>query len=216
MNFVGHAHVARALTGSPAIVLGAMLPDFASMGRVRLGAIEHPEVAAGIALHHRTDDAFHGGEAFVRLCARTSTDLESRGLPWGASRAIAHVGTELLLDGFLLDDRDTTDAYLAAIELLADRATTSALATTGPRAPHFSDLCERVRRHGLPAAYRDPAQVADRLIVILAPRPRLAIDPSHRATLVRALEALQEEVRRERDSLVVPTRSIVLDSPLPK
>ena len=67
MNFFGHAVVAGWFEGDPRYVLGSMLPDFASMSGTRLNPVEQPEVAAGVALHHRTDDAFHGAPSFLHL-----------------------------------------------------------------------------------------------------------------------------------------------------
>src|SRR5690606_31275930 len=51
MNFFGHACVAARVDSDPRVLLGAMLPDFASMSRTRLAGSEDPAVAAGIALH---------------------------------------------------------------------------------------------------------------------------------------------------------------------
>lgn len=194
MNFVGHAHVAIVRTDAPpAFVLGAMLPDFASMGGARLLPIDHAELAAGVALHHRTDDAFHAAPEFVRLCREWGAELERRGLPWGASRAVAHVGTELLLDGFLLGDGPTRAAYLDAVAAL-EEPLLSAIRVRGPGAARWPSLLARVRAHGAPDFYGDPTSVADRLVLILASRPRLAIPETHHASLRDAMHALRRDV----------------------
>lgn len=208
MNFFGHAHVAIARTDAAPFVLGAMLPDFASMSGARLAPIEHPELAAGVALHHRTDDAFHTAPAFVRLCERWGGELDARGLSWGAARAVAHVGTEMLLDGFLLDDAPTRDAYLRALAAI-EEPLRSSVRVSGAGAERFPAVLDRIRAHGLPDFYRDPIAVADRLIRILASRPRLAVEPHHRATLERAMLALQREVELSADALVTAARAAV-------
>lgn len=219
MNFVGHAHVAIALDDAPAFVLGAMLPDFASMCGARLAPLDrasledersaaHVALEAGIALHHRTDEVFHAAPDFVRLCTEWSAELEARGLPWGASRAVAHVGTELLLDGFLLDDVATRRAYLRAIDAL-EEPLVSAIRVRGPGASRWPTLAQRVREHGPPDFYRDPALVADRLVLILASRPRLALDEIHRPILRDAMRALRRDVERAASALASAARTAV-------
>jgi hypothetical protein len=209
LNFVGHAHVAIARHDvSPALVLGAMLPDFASMGGARLLPLDHPVLAAGVALHHRTDDLFHAAPEFVRLCSTWGPALEARGLSWGASRAVAHVGTELLLDGLLLDDDATRAAYLEAVAAL-EEPLVSAIPVRGPGAARWPALLARVRVHGAPDFYRDPVSVADRLIRILASRPRLTIDEAHRATLCDAMRALRRDVEPVASALALAGRAAV-------
>lgn len=208
MNFVGHAHVALAVRDEPAFVLGAMLPDFASMCGARLVAPTHDGIAAGVALHHRTDEAFHACAEFVRLCAATSASLEARGIAWGAARAVAHVGIELLLDGLLLDDAATRDGYLRAVAALADPALS--IEVSGRGAARWPAVRERAIVHGLPDAYRDPREVADRLIRILAPRPRLAVDPGQRPVLEEAMWSLRRDVERSAGELVAAGRSSIV------
>ena len=118
VNFVGHSFIAARTSGDPVFALGAMLPDFASMIGARLAKHDHVELAAGIADHHRTDDAFHGAPTFVRLCRDEALGLEALGLGWGASRAVAHVATELILDGLLLENDRIERGYLDAIETI--------------------------------------------------------------------------------------------------
>ncbi|AKF07995.1 ACP phosphodiesterase [Sandaracinus amylolyticus] len=210
MNFVGHAHVALDHGDAPAFVLGSMLPDFASMSRARLETPSHHELAAGVALHHRTDDAFHSAPAFVRICATWGAELEQRGIGWGAARAVAHVGTEMLLDGLLLDHDATRRAYLDAVATLHDAQIVAALRVSGPGAERWPGVLERVRGHGTPDFYREPEVVADRLIQILAARPRLAIDTAHRETLRAAMHALRGDVEGAAAELVGTTRAALV------
>lgn len=84
MNFIGHAQVALWTSSSPAFVLGAMLPDFASMAGTRLAARLHssdePELAAGVSLHHLTDEVFHGSAPFIALMQEAMDALTGRGV----------------------------------------------------------------------------------------------------------------------------------------
>src|SRR5262245_38990668 len=96
-----------------------MLPDFASMSRARLAGAEDARIAAGIALHQRTDDAFHGAPTFVALYRDGCQELEAAGLGLGPARAVAHVGTELVLDGLLLDGA-AAGPYLEALAVPID------------------------------------------------------------------------------------------------
>ena len=69
MNFFGHATVASWVSNAPAVVLGAMLPDFATMIRARPPTAKQPELWRGVRLHHDTDAVFHDHPVFRELCA---------------------------------------------------------------------------------------------------------------------------------------------------
>lgn len=192
MNFFGHATVACWQHRDPRWVLGAMLPDFASMSRARLRGAEDPEVAAGIAHHHATDEAFHGAPTFLELYSRGAEALEASGVGRGPARAVAHVGAELLLDGILLDDAAAGEAYLAAVALPREPL---GLRFLGEGAERFAALHARLGEHGLPEDYRSPERVALRLEQILARRPRLSLSPEDRP-------AVTAHLHRTRDTLV--------------
>lgn len=213
MNFVGHVHIARASETDPAFALGAMLPDFASMAGGRLGPSTEPRLAAGIAHHHRTDEAFHGAPDFVRLCTEVGAALEAQGVGWGGARAAAHVGVELLLDGVFLDDAATCALYLAATRASTAPDVQPHLRLGGGDPTRWEAVLRRVREQGIPHFYRDPDLVAERLLQIFAPRPRLAIDPVHRPVLARAMRDLQPRVRDAADALV---RAAHLGHPVPE
>jgi hypothetical protein len=74
MNFVAHAHVAlRCAEANWERAFGATLPDLASMADTRIDrSLLSRSVEDGVALHHRTDTAFHALEAFhtARVCSR--------------------------------------------------------------------------------------------------------------------------------------------------
>ena len=88
MNFFGHALLAqrhKEASGEldalgavrPEFVLGAMLPDFASMLRTRPPEATLDSVRAGLTFHHRTDDAFHGCRSFLEFSQQAATFLGS-------------------------------------------------------------------------------------------------------------------------------------------
>src|SRR5262245_42901710 len=98
MNFFSHAAIARHFSEEAEFVLGAMLPDFASMIDVRLTPVRHPKVEERVRFHHLTDRVFHDLYAFRSLSHETHEALRARGLGRDPSRAVAHVGIEILLD----------------------------------------------------------------------------------------------------------------------
>ena len=88
MNFFGHALIAQrdeATRGSirAEFVLGAMLPDFASMLRTRPPSATLDALREGVSFHHQTDDAFHGSQSFLEFSRRASSFLSDSGVPRG-------------------------------------------------------------------------------------------------------------------------------------
>ena len=181
MNFFGHALVAerREATRGPVraeFVLGSMLPDFASMLRVRPPLLTLPAVQAGLHFHHLTDDAFHGSHSFLEFSGQASSFLRSQGLSRGSARAVAHVGVELLLDAALVTDR-ANEAYLSAIECaLTTRVTDHIEWQSSDGRARFTHLCHSLATRGAVRADTSPGLIAERLRNILASRPRLALD----------------------------------------
>jgi len=221
VNFIGHALVAGWRRSEPRFVLGSMLPDFAGMAGTRLrrataahdtrapaettasgdttgrgdttafGDTSRDLVAAGIALHHQTDDVFHGAPAFTTLLQEALDTLSADGVPRGTARAVGHIGVEMLIDGELLHDAALAQAYSRAI---AVESPLDALFIDAEGAVRWARLRERLLAYGVPHDYRDPDSVLRRLQVVLRGRPRLAID-AEAAPRVRAyLPALQRKV----------------------
>lgn len=169
VNFFGHAAVASWSDAAPGVVLGAMLPDFATMCDGRIDAADDAEVTRGIALHHATDHAFHTLPVVLGLMRELDDQLLARGCARGPRRAVAHIGVELLLDGELTDEPAYRAAYLAGLTcdpvlIWRDPAT----------APRFAILLERLRARGIPDDLRSPDATTTRLGHILAPRRLLA------------------------------------------
>jgi hypothetical protein len=169
MNVLGHASVALAWGGDdPAFVLGAVLPDLASMvgvrvDRSRLGGL----VGDGMRCHIDADAIFHDHPEFRAGSAALRRDLAEQGLDRGPVRAIGHAGWELLLDGTLVGS-SAEAAYWWALdvgELALD-------AIAEPDHGRWLGLLGYRRRAGV-LRYDDPPWVAERLHDLLARRPRL-------------------------------------------
>ncbi|MEQ9079462.1 MAG: hypothetical protein RLP09_36720 [Sandaracinaceae bacterium] len=198
MNFFGHAVAALWEHDDPRWVLGAMMPDFASMCGTRFREAADDVVSAGVDHHHAADLVFHGLPTFLYWCNGGAEVLEARGVGRGASRAVAHVGTELLLDGVLLERHPEARAlYLEAIQL---PAAPLGLAFHGGPEP-FEQLQSRLQDHGLPEGYRDPEEVARRLERILSRRPRLAIRDEELPTITAWLTQTRDELEERTEAL---------------
>jgi hypothetical protein len=205
MNFFGHAVVASWRSAHPAFVLGAMLPDFATMIRARPPSSSHREISLGIGFHHATDQVFHDAPTFRRLSARALTELDARGLSRGSARAVAHIGVEILLDGCLSSDRGARDAYLAALaahDELDARIEWKRERSRGD----LGDLVRALSARGVRREHQAPEIVAFRVSRALAPRPRLALDPQSAVEVRNWAEATAPEVARATDELVAEVR----------
>ena len=182
MNFFGHALIAQRheATRGPIraeFVLGAMLPDFASMLRTRPPLATIAALSAGVSFHHQTDDAFHGSQSFLEFSRQASSFLGDRGLPRGTARAVAHVGVELLLDGAFASENGANEAYLSAVACASSERVQGCIHWhTGDVSERFQHLCRSLQNRG--RFQENPASelIAERLQRILADRPRLAID----------------------------------------
>ena len=182
MNFFGHAWIAQrneATRGGARaqFVLGSMLPDFATMLGSRPPQVTLPVVHDGIAFHHRTDDAFHGARSFLEFSRQASSFLSERGLARGCSRAVAHVGVELLLDGALAAEESANEAYLSALDAgCTDHVASHIHWLANDVDARFRHLCLTLRERGAFAGHTPAEVIAQRLRNILASRPRLAMD----------------------------------------
>ncbi|HXZ84980.1 MAG TPA: hypothetical protein VEI82_05775 [Myxococcota bacterium] len=202
MNFYGHAWVALREPRSRGFVLGAMLPDLAGMARSRLEGVRDPELAAGVALHHRTDAAFHAEPRFARLCACAAAALRERGVARGPSLGAAHVAVELLLDGSLPHDAELAERFAEALAEGALPDVRGALLWRGDGAQRFARLHARLGSRDIPAVYREPARVAERVAWALGSRPRLALDARGERELGGWLAELQPQVEAAAPALV--------------
>jgi hypothetical protein len=200
VNFFGHAAVASWRDAKPAVALGAMLPDFATMCRARLDAPGDPGIAEGVELHHATDAAFHQLPVVTDLMRELAERLALAGCARGPRRAVAHVGMELLLDGVLVEEA----AYRASYErgLGYEPAGGGVRWGDAEGDERFSRLVARLRAYGAPFDLREPAAIARRLQHMLADRPRLAPDAGD-------LRAIQTCLVEERPRVEVATDELL-------
>jgi len=194
MNFFGHAAVAAWRSGDPSFVLGAMLPDFASMIRARPPETLGARLSAGVAFHHATDELFHDVVAFRELCGEGFEQLSAAGLARGSARAVAHVGVEILLDGVLADERAARRAYLTAIGEAAARPE-ACVWQSALEARAFRDLIAAMQARGVSRQHTSPAVVALRVERALAGRPRLALQQRELPAVEAWADAASHSVR---------------------
>jgi hypothetical protein len=190
VNFFGHAAVASWHDERAGVALGAMLPDFATMCHARLAPPDDAVLADGIALHHRTDAAFHTLPAVLGLMRELDDILERGGCARGPRRAVAHIGVELLLDGVLVGESAYRAAYTAGLD--ADAAGVRWREDDGPA--RFAILIARLRDRGVPDDLRDPEAIAVRLHRMLAHRPLLAPGDGDMRAIRRALGEYRHRV----------------------
>jgi acyl carrier protein phosphodiesterase len=213
MNFFGHVCVAIVRSDNPRFLLGAMLPDLASMASLRLGKLRDAELAAGVALHHHTDRLFHGAEAFRGLCESALQDLENAGVARGAARAVGHVGSELLLDGVLSADGPARTAYARALEVGLRERVEHDVGFEGDANPsRLRRLLERLSQGPLPEGYRDVDFVHARLEALLASRPRLSLAPGDSVPVRAWLEKAARSLEHQGSALLGEVRESVLRS----
>ena len=206
MNFFGHAAVASWLTTAPGIVLGAMLPDLATMSGGRIQSTDEPPVGAGIALHHRTDAAFHQLPVVLGLMRELDTALGERRCARGPRRAVAHIGVELLLDGVLIDELPYRTAYLAGLT-----HEPALVWRDADEAARFAFVLERLRTRGVPEDLKRPDAVTTRLSRILAHRPLLAPSLDDLRAIHDALVAFQPRIDIAADTVMRAMRAALDD-----
>lgn len=202
MNFFGHAVVAAWSDNRAGHLLGSMLPDFETMVRVPLVRVRDPDVERGIDFHHRTDQAFHRAPTFIQLCAKAFDEMIGRGVRRGTSRAAAHVGTELFLDGWLARDPVHVAHYLAALQI--DPSNRLEWEDQGAA---FQRLHARLAAWGAPTGYDQPGFVLARLADSLRTRPALAPQDGELRLLADQLPSLQQTVERRAPELLQEIRN---------
>ncbi|HEX3763549.1 MAG TPA: hypothetical protein VHW23_32860 [Kofleriaceae bacterium] len=207
MNYFGHAAVASwsgaaGAAADAAMALGAMLPDFCGMCGARIEAADEPAVAAGIALHHATDAAFHPLPVVTGLMRELGERLARGGCSRGPRRATSHIGVELLLDGVLVSEPGYRAAYLAGLDHQPALRWRDA-----DGEPRFAALLERLRARGVPDDLRQPEAIAVRVQRVLAHRPLLAPSPGDAAVIRDALIAFQPRVEVAAETILRALRA---------
>ncbi|MGB5813292.1 MAG: hypothetical protein WBG86_22340 [Polyangiales bacterium] len=178
-----------------------MLPDFEGMAKARIELVPDPEIQRGIDLHHETDGAFHRTPAFLGICKLGLSALTESGVRRGTARAVAHIGAEMFLDGWLAQDSTHVGPYLDALDPKVGEAI-----AWSDRGVGFDILRGRLARWGAPHDYRDPAFVLKRLEDSLRSRPRLAILENQRDALASFLPRLRSTVEHDATELLNQVR----------
>jgi hypothetical protein len=208
VNFFGHAVVARWESSDPAFVLGAMLPDFATMLGARPPSTTHAELAAGIRFHHRTDEAFHDSATFRALTHEAFDWLSAAGVRRGSARAVAHIGTEIVLDATLADDADGCDGYLLALENAVNSDVRTQVGWENLQThARFEHLCRMLCERGVMTNDVAPELVAERLKHALAGRPRLALEESSLLVVRNWVKVARPSVAARAGALIAELKS---------
>lgn len=217
MNLVGHVAVALDPESAPPSVdylVGCMLPDLATIARVR---VARPDGALGdgVRFHHACDAVFHESAWFRATNGSLRDALVAAGVETGPARACSHAGVEMLLDGRLVDD-ETVDA---SARVALDAVSTGAPAL-GPLAPLDARnvWVERLQMIGTsldPARYRDARFVAERLHRMTHGRRRIELRATHIDTVTATLREFQPRIAAAAPGVLAQVRTTVLDQEAP-
>jgi hypothetical protein len=174
VNVLGHTQVALE-TGrdDPDFVLGAVLPDLASMAGVRLASRSTlgGALGDGVGCHLRADEAFHADARFRSGAADLRRAVAGRGVASGPARAVGHAGWELMLDGTLVGGA-AEDAFFAAVREAGAAAARALAPADGER---WAAFLSRFGARTVRLRYDEPRWVAERLHAMLSRRARLRL-----------------------------------------
>jgi hypothetical protein len=186
VNAFGHAVAASWQSRDGAFLLGAMLPDLATLVGGRLARVREPGLAAGVRHHVLTDECFHAMPGFRSWEAEAAAQLREAGLRRHAARAAAHVAIELTLDGELAREPAHAAVHESAMEAARERDE-----PPWRRAPSgdWCGLIERLSEAGPPRHLSEPRVVAARVEHALGRRPRLAVAGAESRALAAWLDA---------------------------
>jgi len=205
LNFFGHAVVASWMERDARFVLGAMLPDFASMCATRIQGIDCSTIEEGVRFHHRTDVVFHAQPWFALRHRRLTRRLLERGVRRGPALGAGHVGIEIALDAVLAANRHDGGTFAGALEAASEPPQWRF--TDDTAMPRFGML---VARLGSAADSADAEVVAERVRRTLARRPLLALDADEVPRLRALLAADLEEIASSYDELLASLRAALL------
>ena len=192
MNFVAHAVVAEALGCSALVAFGSMTPDLANMVSSMTGTRSAPDMPSevlrhGSSVHVATDEAFHHHPTFVALTRLAAASMDGRR---HVNTAAAHVGIELMIDGFLLAE-NRTDSYRGALAAASPFC-------TGP----WAELMEYLVNDNPTRHYKTIDGCADRTWRILGGRRVLAEGRPSVETLQAGLHGVARDLQAAVDGLI--------------
>lgn len=215
MNYVAHCLLAE--NKSSEFRFGSMAPDLVGMARCRLqrirshndrgmlGATEL-EVQKGIDFHIKTDVAFGKQPLFKHLKRMFSSEVAVNYFPADCrlTPMFADIGTELLLDGFVVEKWPDSQAMYNETIASAGRLAMG-IATINP-----GKFIASVNEHrGTLPNYADPEVAVDMLAKRVADRPRLCIPEDLMPNVVRAFSDHKENVWQYGESLFLATQAEV-------
>jgi hypothetical protein len=192
VNFVAHAVIADTLGCSPLESFGSMVPDLANMVGAMTGTRSAPGVPEaalthGSSVHVATDEAFHHHPTFVSLTRMAAASMDGRR---HVNTAAAHVGIELMIDGWLLDEA-CSGPYPVALAAASPFC-------TGP----WAELLEYLVDDNPTRHYRTIEGCAERTWRILGGRRVLAQGRPTIEALTAGLNEVAVDVRSALDDLV--------------
>jgi len=157
-----------------------------------------PSVEEGVALHHRTDKAFHALASFHTGSGQIRDGLLEAGLPAGPARAVGHAGYELLLDGCLLTRPGVTEEFSQVLARAPD--VTEAVSSADPR--RWRELVAAMSDERWWLGYRDPQMVARGLYRRLQSRRLLRFSEADLPVVTAALTEARPAVDVGTDDII--------------
>lgn len=210
VNLVGHVAVALGNRPAPSsdFLVGCMLPDLATIARVR---VSRPtgEVGQGVGYHHECDAVFHELPWFVEHTVRLRDELLAAGVDRGAARASAHAGLEMLLDGAFVDDESVQSRVRGALDTLDDHAESLAGLAAVPDRERWVATVRRIARALDTNGYADPTSITLRLQRMTAGRRRIELRADQSAIVTRVLADAQPDVLVAAPGVVATVRDEV-------
>ncbi len=200
-NIVTHMVIAEQMfpQAGPDFYLGSTLPDFLGMARDLRGSTtslnqlrENDRLSDGIDFHIATDSVYDQMDESRQLVIRAQKDLGKIGLSKGALRACADAGTEILLDGVVMESGHVpvfinVNSHLIRGASVLDSIDDMELRTL------IKEYFEDYR----PNKYRDPETVANLLQHRLSMRKsgRLGFDDDKIPAVAEAFAKQQKRLR---------------------
>jgi acyl carrier protein phosphodiesterase len=188
------------------MAFGAALPDLASMAGARIErTLLAPAVEEGVALHHRSDKAFHALEVFRAGSGQLRDALLRAGVPTGPARAVGHAGYELLLDGCLLTRAGVEEEFSQVLALAPDAS--GALSSAEPG--RFSELVVSMAQERWWLGYKDPQMVARGLHRRLQARRLLRFSSADIPVVAAVLTTARPAVDAATDGVISAVREAI-------
>ena len=207
MNYVGHIAAGLAMRAGPAgaddeFLVGAALPDFTAMARVRLRTGIAGEIGAGSRRASGVRRRVPRLPWFLSTSRALREAMVAGGMTVGPARAAAHVMPELALDGRLIERTDVAEA----VDRVLARVSEPQDSLTGLVAPHhvprWSVGLRAIGARSDPGGYRDPRRIAERVCLATRGRPRIEVAWEHVPMLERFARALLESGEMDGDRII--------------